>query len=108
MSRVKRFFTVAKSVLQLISKLLPLVGDIVECIKVVDTLVDSFIEQREKGDLKGVSFIDYVSGIVDLISKIAPLGYSFVETCELLFEYVKKYSDFLKESKDAPASALGE
>lgn len=99
MSRVKRFFQIAKSVLELLSKLLPLVGDTLECIKVVDTLVDQFIEKRKNGELKDVDFLTYASKIIELIGEIAPLGLSFFETMELLFDYVHKYGQALKEQE---------
>lgn len=98
MKRVKRFFQIAKAVLQLISKLLPLVGDIMECIKVVDTLVDKFNEEREKGQLKDVSFIDYCSALLRLISELAPLGYTFVETVETLIQYGVNFKDTLPKN----------
>lgn len=98
MNRVKRFFKTVKAVLALVNKLLPLVGDIMECIKMVDTLVDAFIERRKQGDLKGVSFVDYAMDIIHLIAEIAPLGYSFVETVELLIDYAHKFGTNLKEN----------
>lgn len=99
MSRVKRFFQVAKSVLALLGKLLPLVGDTLECIKVVDSLVDSFIEKRKNGELKDVDFITYATKIIDLVGEIAPLGYTFIETMEMLVEYVHKFAEQQKNAE---------
>lgn len=104
MKRVKRFFQVAKAILQLVSKLLPLVGDVVECIKVVDSLVDSFIEKRKNGELKDVDVVTYISEVLHLVGEIAPLGYSFVESIELLVDYAHKFGTNLREN----GSSLGE
>lgn len=100
MKSVKRFFAIAKAILELINKLLPLVGDIMECIKVVDTLVDKFVEERKNGKLKDVDIVTYISEVLNLVGEIAPLGYSFVECVELLVNYAHKFGTNLKETTD--------
>lgn len=95
MKSVKRFFQIAKAILQLINKLLPLVGDIMECIKVVDTLIDKFVEERKNGKLKDVDIVTYISEVFRLVGEIAPLGYTFVETVELLVNYATNFKDSL-------------
>lgn len=71
-----------------------------ECIKMVDTLVDTFIEKREQGELKGVSFVEYVVSIINLIGELAPYGYTFIESVEKIVEYAHRYGTALKEIDD--------
>lgn len=94
MKSVQRIFATIKALIALLNKLLPLVGDIMECIKMVDTLVDTFNTQRENGKLKDVGFVEYFTAIVRLVSDLAPLGYTFVETIEKIFEYASKFEEF--------------
>ena len=72
--RVKIFVQRFQEIARIVSKLSQLVGDGIDVIKVVDSVVDSFIEQRKNGKLKDVDFYDFASAVCDLISKIAESG----------------------------------
>lgn len=97
MSRVKRFFQVAKSVLQLISKLLDVVGDTLAVIKVVDTAVDTFIAKRKEGELKDVDALTYVSAICSLVADLLPYAGDVLTATEQIYGLVDAY---VKNRKD--------
>ena len=72
--RAKKFIQRFQEVASIVSKLSQLVGDGLDVIKVVDSVVDSFIEERKNGKLKDVDFFEYAMAVCNLISAIADVG----------------------------------
>lgn len=91
--RVKMFIQRFQEIARIVSKLSQLVGAGLDVIKVVDSVVDSFIAERKKGKLKDVDFFEYAMAVCNLISAIAdagePLG-EVVNNIVSLFETSQK------------------
>lgn len=95
--RVVRFFVVAKSIINLISKVAKVVGDGLAVIKVVDTIVDTFIEKRQKGELKGADFLEYAGAVAGLVVDLAPYAGSVTQAVEDIYRLIDAYVDAHKQ-----------
>lgn len=85
--RAKNFIRRVQEVLRLTAKVSELVGDGIDVIALVDSVVDSFVALRKNGKLKDADFFEFTSAICDLIVKVAetgrPLGDVIVDILDL-------------------------
>lgn len=98
--KFKRFCNAVRVTIGLISKLAKVVGDGLAVVKMVDTIVDSFIERRRQGELQNVDAITYISSLCDLVADIAEYGDDAVDAVESAHDLIDKYIETLKSTRE--------
>lgn len=98
--KFKRFCDTLRVTFGLISKLAQVVGDGLAVVKMVDTVVDSFIERRRRGELQNVDAITYISSLCELVADISEYGDDAVDAVESAHALIDKYIETLKESRE--------
>ena len=97
--KFSRFCNALRVTFGLISKLANVVGDGLAVVKMVDTVVDSFIERRRQGELQNVDAITYISSLCELVADISEYGDDAVDAVESAHALIDKYIEMLKDSK---------
>ena len=101
---VKKFIETAKNVLRITSRIAELVGDAFVAFKVVDSIVDAFVEQRKKGNLKEADFLDYATAVCELVGTLAESSLPLVDIVEditKLFDSSQKLASISERPHEA-------
>lgn len=105
---VKKFFEIAKAVLEFIGRLAEITGDSLAGIKVATSLCNQFIEKRKSGELKDVDFLTYLEALSGLVVSLAPYANDLLEDSEELVNVVVKFFEFKKEYATLNANKAGD